>query len=158
MSGFTIRPFKPADLEPVKAITLEGFEGVSVDHGIEAKFGKVAGHDWRWRKARHIDVDVAENAAGLFVAEMEGSVVGYISTVVDLPAGKGRIPNLAVDAAARGRGIGRALIEHALESFRQEGLELAVIETMASNPAGQSLYPSCGFVEVGRQIHYARRL
>jgi len=63
-----------------------------------------------------------------------------------------------VDAAARGRGIGRALIEHALESFRQEGLELAVIETMASNPAGQSLYPSCGFVEVGRQIHYARRL
>jgi len=158
MSGFTIRPFKPADLEPVKAITLEGFEGVSVDHGIEAKFGKVAGHDWRWRKARHIDVDVAENTAGLFVAEMEGSVVGYISTVVDLQAGKGRIPNLAVDAAARGRGIGRALIEHALESFRQAGLELAVIETMASNPAGQSLYPSCGFVEVGRQIHYARRL
>ena len=78
--------------------------------------------------------------------------------MVDLPAGKGRIPNLAVDAAARGRGIGRALIEHALESFRQAGLELAVIETMASNPAGQSLYPSCGFAEVGRQIHYARRL
>ena len=43
MSGFTIRPFKPADLEPVKAITLEGFEGGSGDHGIEATFERSPG-------------------------------------------------------------------------------------------------------------------
>jgi hypothetical protein len=29
---------------------------------------------------------------------------------------------------------------------------------MASNPLGQSLYPSCGFQEVARQIHFAQRL
>jgi ribosomal protein S18 acetylase RimI-like enzyme len=33
-----------------------------------------------------------------------------------------------------------------------------MIETMGSNPVGQSLYPSCGFKEVARQIHYAQRL
>lgn len=34
----------------------------------------------------------------------------------------------------------------------------AVIETMAQNEAGQHRYPACGFVEVARQVHYARRL
>jgi len=92
------------------------------------------------------------------VAESGGEVLGYISTRLDRESGKGRIPNLAVAANARGLGIGRGLIEHALEYFRAEGMALAVIETMASNPIGQSLYPSFGFEEVGRQIHYACRL
>ena len=153
-----IRPFRPEDLEAIKAMTIEGFKGVSVEHGIDEKFGKIAGQDWRWRKARHVDEDVVAHAAGIFVAESGGEVLGYISTRLDRESGKGRIPNLAVAANARGRGIGRGLIEHALEYFRAEGMALAVIETMASNPIGQSLYPSFGFEEVGRQIHYACRL
>ena len=153
-----IRPFRPDDLEAIKAITIEGFEGVSVEHGIELQFGEIAGHDWRWRKARHVDEDVKEHAAGIFVAEVDGEILGYISTRLDPEAGKGRIPNLAVAASARGQGIGRKLIGHALDYFRTKGMGVAVIETMASNPIGQSLYPSCGFEEVGRQIHYACRL
>ena len=153
-----IRSFCPDDLEAIKTITIEGFEGVSVEHGIELQFGEIAGHDWRWRKARHVDEDVKEQAAGIFVAEVDGEILGYISTRLDPEAGKGRIPNLAVAASARGQGIGRKLIGHALDYFRTEGMGVAVIETMASNPIGQSLYPSCGFEEVGRQIHYACRL
>ena len=153
-----IRSFCPDDLEAIKAITIEGFEGVSVEHGIELQFGEIAGHDWRWRKARHVDEDVKEHAAGIFVAEVDSKILGYISTRLDPEAGKGRIPNLAVAASARGQGIGRKLIGHALDYFRTEGMGVAVIETMASNPLGQSLYPSCGFEEVGRQIHYACRL
>ncbi len=153
-----IRPACEAELDLIKAITVESFGGVSVDHGIEQQLGVLAGHDWKWRKARHIDADWAANPAGVFVAELDGSVAGYITAVVDSAAGRGRIPNLAVTASARGRGLGRALIEHALAYFRAKGLEFAVIETMASNPVGQSLYPSSGFVEVGRQIHYACRL
>jgi len=45
-----------------------------------------------------------------------------------------------------------------LDYFRREGLAYAMIETMAQNEAGQHLYPACGFVEVARQIHFARRL
>jgi ribosomal-protein-alanine N-acetyltransferase len=92
------------------------------------------------------------------VAENEGKVVGYISTVIDRAAGRGRIPNLAVAAQLRGQGLGRQLIEHALEYFRAQGLTYATIETMAQNEVGQHLYTSCGFVEVARQVHFARRL
>jgi ribosomal protein S18 acetylase RimI-like enzyme len=58
----------------------------------------------------------------------------------------------------RARALGRQLIEHALEYFRAQGLAYAVIETMAQNPVGQHLYPACGFVEIARQVHFARKL
>ncbi len=156
---YRIRQFNRDDLPAIKAITVEGFTGVSLDHAVEEKLGgKLAGHDWRWRKARHIDDDAAANPGGIFVAELEGEVAGYITTVLDRKAGRGRIPNLAVSASVRGHGIGRALIERALDYFRAEGMAYAAIETMASNPIGQTLYPDCGFEEVARQVHYARRL
>ena len=157
--SYSIRPYQSDDLEAIKIITLAGFVGVSLDHALEEKLGgELAGHDWRWRKARHIDDDVAVHAEGILVAEAEGGVVGFISTALDREAGKGRIPNLAVALGARGEGIGRALIEHALDYFREENLVYAVIETMESNPIGQTLYPASGFQEIARQVHYARRL
>jgi len=157
--SYSIRPYQSDDLEAIKVITLAGFAGVSLDHALEEKLGgELAGHDWRWRKARHIVDDVAVHAEGIFVAEAEGEVVGYISTALDREAGKGRIPNLAVAASARGQGIGRALIGHALDYFRKEKLAYAVIETMDTNPIGQTLYPASGFQEIARQVHYARRL
>lgn len=153
-----IRPYRDSDLDELKRMTIEGFDGTAIDQNVEKAFGILAGHDWRWRKARHIDDDVAANRAGVFVAEEDGKVLGYITTRIDREIGKGRIPNLAVDAAARGRGLGRALIEHALAYFRAEGMAYAMIETMTNNEVGQHLYPSCGFVEAGRQIHYALKL
>lgn len=153
-----IRLYQASDLDELKRITIEGFEGIAIDQNVERELGVVGQHDWRWRKARHVDEDIEANPNGVFVAEADGKVLGYISTRLDHEAGKGRIPNLAVDKAARGGGIGRKLIEHALEYFRREGMAFAMIETMANNPVGQHLYPSCGFVETGRQIHFAVKL
>src|SRR5882757_7731564 len=153
-----IRPYQTSDLEDLKRMTLEGFEGIAIDQNIERALGVMEGRDWRWRKARHVDEDVEANPAGVFVAEEGGKVLGYISTRIEREARKGRIPNLAVDKTARGRGVGRRLIEHALEYFRREGMAFAMIETMENNPVGRHLYPSCGFVEAGRQIHYALKL
>ena len=74
-----------------------------------------------------------------FVAEEDGKILGYISTRLEgAKTGKGRIPNLAVDKSARGRGLGRQLIEHAVDYFRREGMDFVMIETMANKPVGQS--------------------
>ena len=123
MTDFTIRPFRSHDLDAIKQLTVDSFGGVALDQSVEQVFGILHGHDWRWRKARHIDEDVAVNADGIFVAEAEGRVVGYITTRLDREAGKGRIPNLAVAADIRGQGVGRRLIEHALDYLRREGME-----------------------------------
>jgi ribosomal protein S18 acetylase RimI-like enzyme len=154
-----IRVYQPSDLDELKRITVEGFEGIAIDESVEKVLGGLLnGHDWRWRKSRHVDEDVDANPTGVFVAEELGVILGYISTRVDYESGRGRIPNLAVDKSNRGHGIGRLLIEHALEYFRNEGMSFAMIETMDNNPVGQYLYPSCGFVETCRQIHFAKKL
>jgi ribosomal protein S18 acetylase RimI-like enzyme len=154
----TIRPFQPSDLEVLKRITAEAFGGASIDQLVEQHLGILHGHDWRWRKMRHIDDDVAANPGGIFVAENEGVILGYITTTMDHAAGKGRIPNIALVPEGRGQGLGRRLIQHALDYFRREGLAYAMIETLQGNEIGEHLYPACGFAEVARQIHFALKL
>jgi len=156
----SIRIYRPADLEAIKRLTVDSFAGVTLEQNVEQKLGELHGHDWRWRKARHIDEDVQAHPAGIFVAvtPADGPIIGYITTRIDRDTGKGRIPNLAVASQYRGQGLGRQLIEHALDYFRAEGLVYAMIETMAQNDIGNHVYPACGFVEVARQVHFARRL
>ena len=125
----------------------------------------VCGHAsgaWSWtklsRRGHHQAIGVLHGTRSFVLQDDDGQILGYITTRIDRQAGIGHIPNLSVRAAARGQGIGRQLIARALELFRQEGLELAKIETLDQNPVGQHLYPQCGFVEVARQIHFVMRL
>jgi ribosomal protein S18 acetylase RimI-like enzyme len=159
MSTDPIRRYSPSDLERLKEITVICFSEVSIDRNIEREFGLVGDRDWRWRKRRHIDADVdGDNARGVFVYEIEGEVVGYITTRVDDESRIGWIPNMAVDPAHQGKGIGRDLMDASLGYMRECGMECAKIETLEQNPIGARFYPSTGFREVGRQIHYLMRL
>ncbi|NKB70546.1 MAG: GNAT family N-acetyltransferase [Candidatus Latescibacteria bacterium] len=154
-----IRPYQAQDLPRLKEITAVCFDGVSIDRNIEAQFGPIGQRDWRWRKLRHIDDDVAgERGRGVLVFEEAGRVVGYITTRIDPDSKIGGIPNMAVDPQAQGQGIGRQLMDAALDFMRAEGMECAKIETLEQNDIGSQFYPSAGFVEVARQIHYLRRL
>jgi ribosomal protein S18 acetylase RimI-like enzyme len=155
-----IRPFQEADRPVVRQLTIAAFEGVSIDHNIEVRLGLVASRDWRFRKSRDIDRDIDEPGAKVAVAEDDcsGAVVGYVTMQCDRETRIGWIHNLAVETETRGRGLGRRLIEHALAHFRAAGMEIAKIETLEQNPIGRHLYPSVGFLEVARQIHYAMAL
>ena len=154
-----IRTYRPEDLEALKEITALCFAKVSIDRNIEAQFGLIGGRDWRWRKLRHIDADVADdNARGVFVSEIDGQVVGYITTRVDPESKIGWIPNMAVLPEHQQQGLGRELIQKALDYLRQQGMECAKIETLEQNPVGSRFYPGMGFQEVARQIHYVMSL
>jgi ribosomal protein S18 acetylase RimI-like enzyme len=154
----TIRPFREADLARLQEITVDSFEGVSIDRNIETQFGPVGGRDWAARKARAIEFDCSQQPDGIFVAEADGVVVGYVTTYLDELARIGRIPNLAVAATHREHGIATALIRHAIDWMRGRGMAMAKIETLEQNARGQSLYPKLGFTEVARQIHYVMPL
>jgi ribosomal protein S18 acetylase RimI-like enzyme len=155
-----IRPFRESDRPIVRELTVASFEGVSIDHNIDLRFGPIAGRDWQWRKAHDIDRDIDLLGAELAVAEDDesGAVVGYVTMQCDPESRIGWIHNLAVAREARGLGLGRRLIEHALAHFRAAGMTVARIETLEQNAIGQHLYPSLGFVEIARQIHYATAL
>ncbi|HID21338.1 MAG TPA: GNAT family N-acetyltransferase [Planctomycetaceae bacterium] len=153
-----IRPSRPEEIPILKRIMVEAFEGVCIDQGMENLFGSIHGQDWRWRKARHLDWDLAKDPQGAFVLEIDGQIAGFITTWQDREAGIGHIPNLALAPQFRGQGYGRKLIQYALDHFRRNGLTHAKIETLVQNAVGRHLYKSCGFREVAWQIHFVADL
>ena len=153
-----IRKYQPPDLEPLRQITAICFEKVSIDKNIEDRFGVIAGVDWKQRKMSHIDNDVAANPDGIFVAEIDGEIAGYITTCINRQTKIGGIPNLAVLPKFQQRGLGRQLINTVLAYFRGEGMCYAKIETLDQNEIGSVFYPKLGFDEVARQIHYIQPL
>lgn len=153
-----VRTYKPEDLDKIKEITVICFEGVSIDHNIEKAFGQFAKTDWKSRKAAHMDDDAAVNPEGIFVWEQNGEVIGYITTRLFHDALIGQIPNISVLPGHQGKGIGKALMKAAFDYFESQGMKVAKIETLDQNDIGQNFYPSTGFQEVARQIHYAMPL
>jgi ribosomal-protein-alanine N-acetyltransferase len=157
--GFQIRPYRDADLARLQEITAHTFGPVSIDRNMEQILGPFGKGDWSTRKVAAIADDCGAQPDGVFVAEDDaGSVIGYVTTRLNPTSRIGWIPNLAVDPTHQGKGLGRALLLHAIDFFRKSGMQVAKIETLEQNPVGQKLYPSLGFKEVARQVHYAMRL
>ena len=154
----SIRRAREADVEAMTAIVAEVFGPFAVDRKIEEMLGRAGEASWVQIKGGHIRRAVAAECDSCFVAEAGGRVVGFVTTTINRPASRGTIADLAVAAACQGRGLGRQQILHALDCFRRLGLKHAKIETLTCNPVGQRLYPSVGFREVARQIHYVMPL
>ena len=78
-------------------------------------------------------------------------------TLVKAAPGEEELLLIGVDPAHRGKGLGRALLEHFLAAARSRGAERVFLEMRANNPA-QSLYTSIGFTPIGRRPDYYKGL
>jgi ribosomal protein S18 acetylase RimI-like enzyme len=83
------------------------------------------------------------------VAELGGRVVGYIALGHPTPLDSSRhvweVQGLAVDPDAAGRGIGRALVEAAVEEVRRRGGRKVSLRVLGPNDPARRLYARCGF-------------
>jgi [ribosomal protein S18]-alanine N-acetyltransferase len=68
----------------------------------------------------------------------------------------GELLNIAVDASARGKGIGGALLDWAIEALREQLVDRVFLEVRESNVAAIALYQSRGFAEVSVRRNYYR--
>jgi ribosomal protein S18 acetylase RimI-like enzyme len=98
--------------------------------------------------------DVARRAAEaeLLVAVDGGDLLGTVTYVPDGgPLGEIAQPEeaefrmLAVDPAARGRGVGTALLERVLEDSREHGKRGVVCSSLATMRAAHRIYARLGF-------------
>jgi ribosomal protein S18 acetylase RimI-like enzyme len=154
----TIRLYQVADRERIRILTTVGFAGVIVDYVIDERWPGANDVPWSERKFLDVSDDLANHPKSCFVAELNGEVVGFITTVISEVKSQGHVRDLVVDAALRGRGVGRQLLTHALNEFRCRGLKIARIETLAHNEVGAHLFPAVGFQQVAIQYHYAMLL
>jgi ribosomal-protein-alanine acetyltransferase len=88
------------------------------------------------------------------VADDGGDIIGY--AVLFVAADEAELANIAVIAEARGRGIGRRLLEAALDNASAAGAGAIYLEVRASNTPAQRLYEQAGFVRIGERRGYYR--
>lgn len=82
----------------------------------------------------------------IFVVPGENAgIAGYITCQTDAVPGVGRIGLVAVAETERRRGLGRVLVEGALQWFRGTGCKEVRVVTQASNVPAQRVYQSLGF-------------
>jgi len=105
--------------------------------------------------ARSFEEVLAHGAVFFVCARRDGTAVaGYV--VAWFAADEGEIANLAVDPNAWGAGVGRALLDAALDEARRRETSAVYLEVRDSNDRARRLYRSRGFEEVGRRRGYYR--
>lgn len=85
----------------------------------------------------------------LLVARGHDAIVGMLTLVIfPIPAGlRARIEDVVVDQAARGQGVGAALVKAALERAAAEGARTIDPTSRPSRVAANRLYQRLGFQE-----------
>ncbi|MFF4815793.1 GNAT family N-acetyltransferase [Kitasatospora sp. NPDC001309] len=91
----------------------------------------------------------------LWVAELDGRVVGAVGLVrAEERPGWGQLRWVVLDPAARGRGLGRRLLDLALTEARERGYEGVLLWTITGLDAAHHLYATAGFeLTLSRPAH-----
>lgn len=92
---------------------------------------------------------VADPAVTLLVARDGGEIVGTTTVIVYTTPFwiKARLDEVVVDASARGKGVGEALVKAALELGRERGAQVAELQSGRgpARDAAHRLYERLGF-------------
>ena len=92
--------------------------------------------------------------AAIFVFEDEGRLLGYDLVLFSRGTSMARLYSIAVDPAARGRGVGKALVEAAEEESRERDCAYLRLEIRKDNQASLALFRSMGYKQFGEFEDY----
>jgi len=143
-----IRPARPEDYEALCEI-IDEVDALHREH-LPHIFQKPAGPV---RERDYLLGLMADDEAGLFVAELEGRLVGFVDVIVRdtvplpllVPRRVAIVDNLAVQAGHRRSGIGQALMETAQEWAAARGATSIELNVYAFNQAAIAFYQRLGY-------------
>jgi len=137
-SGSTLRPAGPADMEEVRALFREYAAWLEVDlcfQGFEAELAALPGR-------------YAPPSGRLYVAEVDGRIAGAIG-LRELEPGICEMKRLFVRDWARGRGVGRLLVERIVADARELGYRAMRLDTLRERmAAANAMYDELGFRDI----------
>ncbi len=87
-----------------------------------------------------------------FVFEENGKILGYAGLQIVLD--EGYVTNIAVTKLARGKGIGKALVDALINLGEEKNLAFISLEVRESNLPAISLYTKCGFKCMGKRKNF----
>ena len=153
-----IRPYEKRDYARVLDICVAAFEPI---HGpLSRHWGcgssscniRTGKNNTRLRCARYRR---GTRDRRVHVIELDGTVAGFIFTVMDAKRTTGEIGLNAVDPKLQGRGVGRAMYEFALNNLKERGAEIACVGTGgdASHAPARRAYEAIGFDKAIPGLH-----
>jgi ribosomal protein S18 acetylase RimI-like enzyme len=153
-SGLTIRPMRPADRGGVVELM-----AALQDHERQLHPGRARGAGMADQHLAHLETLVARRDGAVFVAELADVLIGFaVCFVQSLPRADrhleepyrrhGWLSDLYVRAEARRLGAAQGLVEAAEDHFRELGLRVLRLSTLASNALAESFYRAQGFTPV----------
>ncbi|CAB4643391.1 unannotated protein [freshwater metagenome] len=98
---------------------------------------------------------VASPASDVFVARVDGNIVGSLTLVTfRIPTGiRAWIEDVVVDETARGHGVGEALNQAAIQEARDKGAVTVDLTSRPSREAANRLYQRIGFVQRDTNVY-----
>jgi len=112
------------------------------------------GFESPWSQADFTELFAGIGAFGFLALDGERPAGMIACRVV---AEDAEVLTLAVDPKARGRGVGRALLEAAIGTARQSGATAVFLEVAVDNAPALALYGRAGFVRAGLRSGYYDR-
>lgn len=88
-----------------------------------------------------------------FVLEIENQIVG-VYVLLPTKSATVELVNLAVNQDMQGKGIGKKLISHAVQTARSKGYKTIEVGTGNSSIGQLALYQKCGFRIVGVDVDF----
>jgi ribosomal-protein-alanine N-acetyltransferase len=156
VEGFCVRVAESADVAGVVALE----RGIAkAPHWVEAEYVGIL--DKGGDEDKRGDDDKGGDGAirrCFFVAVAERRLLGFaVGKVIGSdPDGLGELESVAVEAAARRRGVGRALCGAVASWCRNQGVAALELEVRAGSGGAIALYAGLGFVVAGRRAGYYR--
>lgn len=146
---YAVRTAQPGDLPALRAMARAGFRQSRFYADPHIPAGRAGALYEIWVEKR-----LNEPTSRVLVVDTDGEAAGFITCLFD--GADGAIDLFSVGEAARGRGIGQALVQGALAWFGEQGAQRASVVTQGRNIAAQRLYQRCGFVTRAVQLWYHR--
>src|SRR4051794_6002373 len=91
------------------------------------------------------ELDAYIDAGRVLIAREGESVVGHVQLTDTSRAAEAEVKNMAVLSERRGRGVGRALMEVAIELALRDGSSTLVVATAAADIGNLRFYQRLGF-------------
>jgi ribosomal protein S18 acetylase RimI-like enzyme len=149
-----IRSFVDSDLERLVDLTIETFRPFFEDYVHPLLGDEVFRHQhgqWQQDYRRQVPT-LHDPAAGrhVAVAQIDGSIAGYVGWQPGERPRSGQISMLAVSAPHRRQDVGRSLCLHALREMKATDVEVVGIGTGddAFHAAARALYEDLGFTKI----------